>query len=102
MVNRDLVSVIIVNFNGGELLVRSVSKVFASDIPVKVIVVDNASVDDSIQLLEKKYGSDSRLTIIRNSSNVGFSAANNIALRQADSDFIMFLNPDCFIKPDTI
>ncbi len=102
MVSRDLVSVIIVNFNGGDLLVRSVRKVFASDIPVQVIVVDNASVDHSIKLLEKKFGNDSRLTIIRNSSNVGFSTANNIALQQAKGDFILFLNPDCFIKPDTI
>ena len=102
MITRDLVSVIIVNFNGGELLVRSVSKAFASDIPVKVIVVDNASVDQSIKLLEQAFANDSRLTVIRNSSNLGFSSANNIALRQAEGNFILFLNPDCLIKPDTI
>ena len=102
MTNKNLVSVIIVNFNGGELLARSVSKVFASDIPVKVIVVDNASKDKSIQLLEHEFGIDSRLAIIRNSSNLGFSSANNIAIRQAEGNFILFLNPDCLIKPDTI
>jgi len=100
--NKNPVSVIIVNFNGGELLARSVSKVFASDIPVKVIVVDNASADNSIQLLEHEFGNDPRLTIIRNSSNLGFSSANNIAIRQAEGNFILFLNPDCLIKPDTI
>ncbi|MEA1889066.1 MAG: glycosyltransferase, partial [Pseudomonadota bacterium] len=102
MITRDLVSVIIVNFNGGELLVRSVSKALASDIPVKVIVVDNASVDQSIKLLEQAFANESRLTVIRNSSNLGFSSANNIALRQAEGNFILFLNPDCLIKPDTI
>jgi hypothetical protein len=102
MITRDLVSVIIVNFNGGELLVRSVSKAFASDIPVKVIVVDNASVDQSIKLLEQAFANDFRLTVIRNSSNLGFSSANNIALMQAEGNFILFLNPDCLIKPDTI
>ncbi len=102
MSEKELVTIIIVNFNGGELLTRSVRQAFASNTPVKIIVSDNASADNSIELLEKAFGRDSRLSIILNSSNLGFAKANNIALDQAAGDFILFLNPDCLIQPDTI
>ena len=102
MSKKDLVSVIIVNFNGGELLVRSVSNALASDVPVQVIVSDNASTDNSLMLLENEFRDDPRLIVIHNSGNLGFSKANNIGLQQAEGDFILFLNPDCLIKPDTI
>ncbi len=102
MSKKDLVTIIIVNFNGGELLTRSIRQVFASNTPVKLIVSDNASADNSITLLEQAFGGDPRLTIIRNSSNLGFAKANNIALNQIEGDFILFLNPDCLIQPDTI
>lgn len=102
MNRNNPVSVIIVNFNGDDLLTRSVAKVFASDVPVKVIVSDNASADNSIHLLEGEFGRDPRLTILHNGKNLGFSCANNVALQQAEGDFILFLNPDCLIKSDTI
>ncbi len=102
MIKKDLVSVIIVNFNGGELLTRCVRHVFASETPVRVIISDNASSDNSLTLLQQELGSDPRLTIIRNSSNLGFAKANNIALEQVEEEFFLFLNPDCLIKPDTI
>ena len=102
MTNKKLVTVIIVNFNGGDLLTRSVRQVFTSDVAVKVIVSDNASTDNSITLLQHEFGNDSRLTVINNGRNLGFSSANNIALKQAEGDFILFLNPDCLIKSDTI
>ena len=102
MTNKELVTIIMVNFNGSDLLVRSVRQAFTSDIPVRVIVSDNASSDNSIRLLENEFGSDSRLTIIQNGRNLGFSSANNVALKHARGDFILFLNPDCLIKPDTI
>ena len=70
MANKNLVTVIIVNFNGGELLVRSVRQAFASDIPVKVIVSDNASTDNSIRLLEQEFSNKPELTVIHNSSNL--------------------------------
>ncbi len=102
MTKKELVTVIIVNFNGGELLVRSVRQAFTSDIPIKIIVSDNASADNSIRLLEKEFGNEPRLTVIHNSSNLGFASANNVGLKQAEGDFVLFLNPDCLIKPDTI
>lgn len=96
------ISVIIVNFNGGLLLTDCVRSVLNSTLPVEVIVSDNQSTDDSIFELRQRFHHEDRLTIIENAENLGFAKANNIALAQSQGDFILFLNPDCIIQPDTI
>lgn len=98
----SLVSVIIVNYNGGPLLVECVRSVLASTTPVEVLVSDNRSCDGSIAMLRRAFPAESRLTIIENPENLGFAKANNIALARACGDYILFLNPDCLIRPDTI
>lgn len=96
------ISVIIVNFNAGTLLTDCVRSVLASSLPVEVIVSDNASTDDSLFELRRHFQGDGRLTILQNSENLGFAKGNNIALPHAGGDFILFLNPDCIIRPDTL
>ncbi|MCX6986812.1 MAG: glycosyltransferase family 2 protein [Chlamydiae bacterium] len=56
------------------------------------IIVDNGSDDKTVELIESSYLKYVRL--IKNSSNLGFSAANNLALSQAQGRYILFLNPD--------
>ena len=102
MNKSDLTSVIIVNFNGGDLLVNSVASALSSNTPVEVVVSDNASSDNSIQLLRDRFGDDERLKIILNDRNYGFSRANNIALEHTHGDYILFLNPDSVLQVDTI
>ena len=94
-------SVIIVNFNCGTLLTDCVRSVLASTVPVEVFVSDNGSVDGSIQLLQQEI-CDDRLHIIMNGKNLGFAKASNILLSTTTGDFLLFLNPDCQIYPDTI
>lgn len=96
------VSVIIVNFNGGLLLTDCVRSALNSSLDVEVIVSDNRSTDDSVFELRRQFSQESRLKIIENPDNLGFAKANNIALREAQGDFILFLNPDCIIQPETI
>lgn len=96
-----MISVIIVNFNGGELLTGCVRSVLKSTVPVKVIVSDNGSIDGSIHYLERNV-TDPRLSIVRNGQNLGFAAANNRVLDQAEGEYLLFLNPDCLIQPDTL
>lgn len=96
------VSVIIVNYNGGPLLTECVLSVMGSNRPVEVFVSDNASTDGSLMKLRFACGGDRRLHVIENAINLGFARANNIALPHAKGDFILFLNPDCIIQPDTL
>jgi len=95
------VSIIIVNFNGGGLLTECVRAALASTIPVQVIVSDNGSADGSVLFLEQTI-EDKRLQIEENNANLGFAAANNRVIPVATGEYILILNPDCLIKPDTL
>lgn len=96
------VSVIIVNYNGGPLLSECVRCALDSTVPVEVFVSDNASTDTSLIELRLALGGHPRLHILENPSNLGFARANNRALELSGHEFILFLNPDCILAPDTL
>lgn len=96
--------VIIVNYNAGEWLGRSLrSALDYSD--GAVTVVDNQSTDNSIeqakQLIAQRQDSD-RVEWQLNQQNVGFAAANNQVLKDLKSDYAVLLNPDCELQADTL
>jgi hypothetical protein len=96
------VTVVIVNFNAGAILLDCVKSVLDSTVAVKVIVADNGSSDSSMGILQNLLGHDPRLTIMENVENLGFAKANNRAFALAEGEYILLLNPDCVIKPDTL
>ncbi len=96
------VSVIIVNYNGGKLLTECVRSVIASTVPVEVFVSDNGSSDGSIVFLQNAVGDDDRVVIVNNGCNLGFARGNNVVLPKTTGNFVLFLNPDTVIQPDTI
>ena len=98
----SITSVIIVNYNSGPILKQCVQKVLCSSVPIEIIISDNGSTDQSIDLLTPKLTNLNNVHVIKNGLNLGFSTANNIALKLTSGDHILFLNPDCFIKPNTI
>ena len=96
-----MVSVIIVNWNGADVLpacLRAVRKV-AARAPLELIVVDNASTDGSADSVAEEYAS---ARLVRNEGNVGFVAANNQALAYATGSHVLFLNPDTEMSPDAL
>ncbi|MES2025443.1 MAG: glycosyltransferase family 2 protein [Pseudomonadota bacterium] len=92
------ISTIIVNYNAGNFLRSCVDSLLNCPLEIEIIVVDNASVDDSLDTLQGLPG----VRIIRNPTNVGFAAACNIGLRVASAPVLLFINPDCFFKPGTL
>lgn len=93
------VSLIIVNWNSGELIRKSLCSLNNQTYRVhEVLVVDNASMDGSADDLEKYYPG---VKVIRLGKNIGFAAANNCAARLAadECDWIALLNPDAFPEP---
>ncbi len=94
------VSLVVVNYNSGTLLQRCVS----SALPQvdKLIVIDNASSDDSLAEVSTSHPDEPKLHVVRNNKNLGFSAACNIGWDRASSSYVMFLNPDCVLEPDSI
>jgi GT2 family glycosyltransferase len=96
------VSVIIVNYNGGDLLTECVQSALSSTVPLWIYVVDNASVDNSMTHLSRQLPTDAPVTILQNTENRGFAAAVNQVLSQVNTDYSVVLNPDCILQPDTL
>ncbi|CUS36075.1 glycosyltransferase family 2 protein [Candidatus Nitrospira nitrificans] len=94
------VSLIIVNYNACECIVACVSSALSQ--VDEVIVVDNASSDDSLAQLEAAFPYDSKVQIIRNYRNLGFAAACNIGAEASTGSCLFFLNPDCVLTPDSV
>ncbi|MEX0644334.1 MAG: glycosyltransferase family 2 protein [Parvularculaceae bacterium] len=96
--NARAVTVVIVNYNAGARLRKSLDHLAAQTfLDFDVIVIDNASTDDS--LAEAKQSSQA-FTLIDAGANLGFAAANNRAVKEARGEWIAFLNPDAFPFPD--
>ena len=94
--NNKTIEIIIVNYNSSFWLKKTLDSIYKYFVPyskysILITVVDNASSDDSIQMLEKNY---QQINLIKSEKNVGFSAGNNLALRKSNSDYIMLLNSD--------
>jgi GT2 family glycosyltransferase len=94
------ISTIIVNYNAGAGLVSCIQSVI--DQVGEIVLVDNASSDNSLALVEAQFAGDSRLRIIRNPANLGFAAACNIGARAAQHSYWFFLNPDCICAPNSV
>lgn len=98
----DTLAVIIVNYNAGALLAETVASVARSTIPVDIFVADNGSTDGSVDGLRKTIGGAANVHIIENGANLGFAGGNNAALPHTRGDWLLFLNPDCRVEPDTL
>lgn len=98
----DVISVVIVNYNAGTVLRVAVGAVLNSSVPVEVLLVDNGSSDSSIERVRAQFGNDRRVRIIENRENLGFARANNIGLQRARGRYILVLNPDCIVEPETL
>jgi GT2 family glycosyltransferase len=85
------ISIVIVNWNSGPFLERSVSTVLENDGGCEVIVVDNNSDDGSLSFADRLAG---RIDTVRNQVNLGFAAASNTGWRRSHGDLVLFLNPD--------
>ena len=94
-------SVIIVSYNVREKLKNNLQALFKSkgDFSFEVFVVDNNSEDQSAKMVEESF---SQVKLIKNEENLGFSRANNIAIKQAQGDFILLLNPDMQVFAETL
>lgn len=100
--HADRVSVVIVNFNTGQLLTDVVRKVFDQSCPPReCIVVDNGSHDSSIADLRESV-QDARLVIREMGTNLGFAAGCNRGMAASAGDYILLLNPDCLLEPDAL
>ena len=94
-------TVVIVSYNVREYLVQCIESVHKAmdGLDGEIVVVDNCSKDDTVSYLQSH---DMDVRLIANQENVGFARANNQAIRQSDSEFVLLLNPDTVVYEQTI
>lgn len=94
----EKVAVIILNWNGGKLLRQFLPSVVKNTNPAlgKVIVADNASTDDSVQLMQQEFP---EVEVLRLDTNYGFAGGYNRAIQSVQADMVVLLNSDVEVAP---
>ena len=100
MDKTPLVSIIILNFNAGKLLlncIESLTKLAYQNI--ELIIVDNVSTDNSQNQCKEKFP---QVKLIQNEKNSGYCGGNNVGIKNANGEFIIILNPDTIVESNLI
>ncbi len=94
-------SILIVNYNTCQLTMECLRSIYLTETQYRceIILIDNASSDGSVQAIRRQF---SHITLIENQENVGFAKANNQGIRQAQGRYILLLNSDTIVQPDTL
>ena len=93
---------IVVTYNGSQWVDKCFGSLTNSSFPVKVLAIDNGSVDGTPEFIRKRFPS---VEVIVNEKNLGFGQANNIGIRKAydsGADYVFLLNQDAWVEKDTI
>ena len=100
MSENPLVSVIVLNYNAGKLLLNCIESIKKSSYKnLEIILVDNISTDKSQKACKEKYPD---IKLIQNNENFGYCEGNNIGIREAKGDYIIILNPDTIVESNWI
>jgi hypothetical protein len=95
------VFIVILNYNGKDVIKNCLKSVFKINYPnLEIVVVDNGSIDGSLEMVKADF---SRAHFIKNTVNLGFSTGNNVGIRFAlekMADFVLLLNSDTEVEPD--
>src|SRR5574337_484409 len=96
MLDKMKVSIILVNYNSSALLRQCLRSIYEQtrEIPFEIIVVDNASSDNSRQIVRSEFSS---VQLIESSVNLGFSRGNNLGASLAKGMYLLFLNTDTIL-----
>jgi len=94
------ISVVILNYNAGDLLIDCISSIQKSNYKnLEIILVDNISKDNSHKKCKEQFP---EIKLIENTENLGYCEGNNVGIRMAEGEYIVILNPDTVVHPDWI
>ena len=96
MNEKSLISIIVLNYNAGELLLNCINSLMKSTYQnIEILVVDNISSDDSHTKCKKQFPD---IKLIQNRKNLGYCGGNNVGIKEAKGKFIVILNPDTIVE----
>lgn len=99
---QDLdLSIIIISYNTSLLTANTIDSIYASSVRRKfeIIVVDNGSEDDSVELIRSKFGD---VKLLQAQSNLGWAGGNNFGIRSCEGRYVLLLNSDTIVLPGAI
>ena len=98
---NSLISIIIVNYNVRDYLANCLNSIYSSKYTnnIEIIVIDNNSRDNSVQMVKEKY---SKINLIENKINYGFSKAVNQGIKISKGEYLLLLNPDTVLEKNTL
>ena len=96
MNEKFLISIVVLNYNAGELLLNCINSLKKSTYQnIEILVVDNISSDDSHTKCKKQFPD---IKLIQNRKNLGYCGGNNVGIKEAKGEFIVILNPDTIVE----
>ena len=96
MNEKSLISIIVLNYNAGELLLNCINSLKKSTYQnIEILVVDNISSDGSHTKCKKQFPD---IKLIQNRKNLGYCGGNNVGIKEAKGEFIVILNPDTIVE----
>ena len=96
MNEKSLISIIVLNYNAGELLLNCINSLKKSTYQnIEILVVDNISSDGSHTKCKKQFPD---IRLIQNRKNLGYCGGNNVGIKEAKGEFIVILNPDTIVE----
>ena len=98
----NIISIIIVTYNSKKELPECLESIKKQTVPCEVFIVDNASTDGTQELIKKTCEKWPKMGVILNTENRGLAYGNNQPLHMCTGDYVLFLNPDTALKPNTI
>lgn len=97
---KTMISVIILSYNTRDVTLKCLDFLTKSkEVELETIVIDNASTDGSAEAIAKQFP---LIKLIKNTKNIGFAAGCNQGMEMARGYYVLLLNSDCFVQPDTI
>ncbi|MGB9797486.1 MAG: glycosyltransferase family 2 protein [bacterium] len=94
-----ILSIVIVNWNGGEYLPRCLESIYEQGLDLEVILVDNASTDGSERRAKEEFP---QIKLIKMEKNRGYAVGCNVGVKEAKGEFILLLNPDVILLPNCL
>lgn len=95
-------SVIMVSYHTGSVLNTAIASVLRQDDLADLIIVDNGNPPDVLARLRQMALIDPRIKVITGQGNIGFAAGCNLGAENATGEFLLLLNPDCILPPNTL
>ncbi|MEO6065625.1 MAG: glycosyltransferase family 2 protein [Lysobacterales bacterium] len=100
--SANAIAAIVVTYRSADTLDKCLTRLREARDVSEIVVVDNASDDGSAAIAQVQAEADPRVTVLVNSANSGFGRACNQAVRLSGSPWVAFVNPDCWVEPESL